>query len=65
VLAGDFVFGIFYFFAEGKNREEFVPAGDAAKSGYPKRAPEAGTEAIGEFTGDALDFNIAADGAMS
>jgi hypothetical protein len=65
VLAGDFVFRIFYFFAEGKNREELVAAGDAAKSGYAKRAPEAGAEAIGKFAGDALDFNIAADGAVS
>ena len=65
VSAGDFVFGVFYFFAEGKNREELVAAGDAAKGGYPKRAPEAGAEAIGKFAGDALDFNIAADGAVS
>jgi hypothetical protein len=65
VLAGDFVFGVFYFFAKGENREELVAAGDAAKSGYAERAPEAGPEAIGKFAGDALDFDIAADGAVS
>lgn len=65
VLAGDFVFGVFYFFAERKNREELMAAGDAAKSGYAKRAPEAGPEAIGKFAGNALDFDIATDGAVS
>jgi len=65
VLAGYFVFGVFYFFAEGKNREEFVAAWDAAKSRYAKRAPETGSEAIGKFAGDALDFDIATDSAVS
>src|SRR5258707_12329620 len=51
VSAGDFVFGVFYFFAEGKNREELVAAGDAAKGGYAKRAPEAGAAANREVGG--------------
>jgi hypothetical protein len=64
-LAGDLVFGVFYFFAEGKDREEFVAAGDAAEGRYAEGAPEAGAEAVGKFAGNALDFDISADSAVS
>jgi hypothetical protein len=61
----DFVLGVFGLFAEGEQAEEFVAAGNTAESRDAQRAPKRGSKAIGEFACDALDLNIAADGAVS
>ena len=61
----DFVVSVLDFFAEGKHAEEFVTAGDAAESRNTQGPPQGSAEAIGELAGDTLDFNIAADGAVS
>jgi 7-cyano-7-deazaguanine reductase len=58
------VFGIFDVFAEGEQAEKFVPAGDATESRNTEGAPKWSTKAIGEFAGEALNFNVAADGAV-
>jgi hypothetical protein len=60
----DFVLGIFDVFAEGEQAEKFVPAGDATESRNTEGAPKWSTKAIGEFAGEAFDFNVAADGAV-
>jgi len=44
----DFVFGVFGFFAERKQAEEFVAAGYTAESRYAQGAPKRGGKAIGE-----------------
>ena len=51
-------------FAEGEHAEKFVPARDATESRNAEGAPEWSTKAIGELAGEALNFNIAADGAV-
>jgi hypothetical protein len=51
-------------FAEGEQAEKFVPAGDATESRNTEGAPKWSTKAIGEFAREALDFNVAADGAV-
>ena len=63
-LAGDLQFGVFHFFAQGQKGEEFVATRHAAKSGNTQKAPERSANAFGKFAGDALELNIAADGAM-
>ena len=41
-----------------------MAARHAAKSGNTEKAPERSANAFGKFAGDALELNIAADGAM-
>ena len=66
--AGDFVdlvVAVLDLLADRKHAEEFVTAGDAAESRNTQGPPQGSAEAIGELAGDTLDFNIAADGAVS
>jgi hypothetical protein len=60
----DFVFDIFGFFADGKCAEKLVTAGDAAEGRNSERTPKRSGQALGKVTGDALELNVAADGAM-
>jgi len=64
LLAGDFVLGVVNLFAEGQNRKKLVAAGNAAEGGDAERTPEGSAKTFGEFRGDALDFNVAANGTV-
>ena len=64
LLAGDFVLGVVNLFAEGQNRKKLVAAGNAAEGGDAERTPEGSAKTFGQFRGDALEFNVAADGAV-
>jgi len=64
LLAGDFVFGVVNLFAEGQEGKKLMAAGNAAEGGNAERTPEGSAKTLGEFRGDALDFNIAADGTV-
>ena len=64
-LTGDLVLGIFDVLADRQQGKEFVAAWDAAKGGNSQRAPNRSAEAVRVFGGDALDFDIAANGAVS
>ena len=64
LLAGDFVLGVLNLFAEGQKGKKLVAAGNAAECGDAERTPERSAKTFGEFRGDALDFNVAADGAV-
>lgn len=61
---GDFVLGVFGFFAEGQQGEEFVAAGDTTEGGDAQRAPERSDETVGQFRGDTFYFDVAADAAV-
>ena len=64
LLAGDFVLGVVNLFAEGQEGKKLVAAGNAAEGGNAERTPEGSAKTLGEFRGDALDFNVAADGTV-
>ena len=64
MLAGDFVLGVVNLFAEGQEGKKLVAAGNAAEGGDAERTPEGSAKTFGEFRGDALDFNVAADGTV-
>ena len=64
LLAGDFVIGVLNLFAEGQKGKKLVAAGNAAEGGDAERTPERSAKTFGEFRGDALDFNVAADGTV-
>ena len=64
LLAGDFVLGVVNLFAEGQEGKKLVAAGNAAEGGDAERTPEGSAKTFGEFRGDALDFNVAADGTV-
>ena len=64
LLAGDFVLGVLNLFAEGQKGKKLVAAGNAAEGGDAERTPEGSAKTFGEFRGDALDFNVAADGTV-
>ncbi len=51
-------------FAEGQEGKKLVAAGNAAEGGDAERTPERSAKTFGEFRGDALDFNVAADGTV-
>ena len=57
-LAGDFEFGVFYFFffAEGQEREEFIPARDTAVCRNSERPPDECEPAGGVFGRDSFEF---------
>jgi hypothetical protein len=63
-LAGDLVLGVLNVFAEGQERKKLVAAGNAAEGRDAERTPEGSAETFGELRGDALDLNVAADGAV-
>ena len=64
LLAGDFVIGVLNLFAEGQKGKKLVAAGNAAEGRDTERTPEGSAKTFGEFRGDALDFNVAADGTV-
>jgi hypothetical protein len=64
LLAGDFVLGVVNLFAEGQEGKKLMAAGNAAEGGNAERTPEGSAKTLGEFRGDALDFNVAADGTV-
>ncbi len=64
LLAGDFVLGVVNLFAEGQEGKKLVAAGNAAEGRDAERTPEGSAKTFGEFRGDALDFNVAADGTV-
>jgi len=64
LLAGDFVLGVLNLFAEGQKGKKLVAAGNAAEGGDAERTPERSAKTFGEFRGDALYFNVAADGTV-
>jgi hypothetical protein len=51
-------------FAEGQKGKKLVTAGNAAEGRDAERTPEGSAKTFGEFRGDALDFNVAADGTV-
>ena len=63
-LTGDFVLAVYDFLAQRQQRKKFVAAGDAAEGGNAQGAPEQGAKAVGEVAGNALHFDIAANGAV-
>ncbi len=64
LLAGDFVLGVVNLFAEGQEGKKLVAAGNAAEGGDAESTPKGSAKTLGEFRGDALDFNVAADGTV-
>ena len=63
-LTGDFIFGVFDILTERQQGEEFIAAGYATEGRNAEQPPERRAERVGMFWGDALEFEVPADGAM-
>jgi hypothetical protein len=63
-LTGDFIFGVFDILTERQQGEEFIAAGNASEGWNAEDPPERRAESVGVFWGDALEFEITADGTM-
>ena len=63
-LTGDFIFGVFDILTERQQGEEFIAAGYATEGRNAEQPPERRAERVGMFWGDALEFEITANGAM-